>query len=338
MNKLNAKKMIVVDLYSGSYNKENIGHELFNLDRNPVDGNFYGYCPPWDEVNISKFGAKYEDEYIDDILIVYVSKKKNSNNREIIAFCLNARVFKKGQSEARLCRIFIDKDKKETISTYSVKSDNLCDLRTRLNKFDININEYSNKMFRKQKFYGGKYPKLEEKIIAYIESILESKELLDNDDSDEQEEIQRAEPATPEDIQSSANKPLNIMKGNQGNVIAKDSKISKSALIEAKYICAINKAHNTFITTYKIPYMEGHHLIPCTIKNSKDFMEKFNKNIDCLENIVCICPNCHREVHYGEWTSKSEKIKIMFNKQKDKLEKIGLLINEEELLNLYKKE
>lgn len=333
---ISAKRMVVIDLYAGSYNKEKTGHELFNLDKNPIDNNFYGYCPPWDGINIKEFGANKTDEYIDNVLVVYVSKKEKSNNREIIAFCINARVFKAKQSGDKLSRNFIDKDGKERISTYSIKSDNLFDLRNRFCKFEINTNDYSNYMFRKQRFYGGKYPELDNKIIEYIEDVLGSKKMLDVDDNDEQEEILQAEPATKEDIQSSANKELNIVSSNQGKIIAKNSRISKSALIEAKYICAINPNHTTFTTVNNVPYMEGHHLIPCTLSNSKFFMKKFNKNIDCLENIICLCPNCHREVHYGEWNSKSEKIKEIFTKQKEKLEKVGLLISEEELLNLYK--
>jgi len=338
MYNLNTKRMIVVDLYAGSYNEKNIGHELFNLIKNPVDGNFYGYCPPRDGIAITKFGASNNEEYIDDVLVVYVSKKDKSNNREIIAFCLSARIFKTGQSGEGLSRNFIDKDGKEIISTYSVKSDNLYNLKSRFNKFEIKINDYNNKMFRKQRFYGGTYSELDKRIIDYIESVLENKALLDNDDSEEQEEIQIAEPASSEVIQNSSDKPLFIENGSQGKTIVKDSRISKSALIDAKYICIINTAHKTFITKHKITYMEGHHLIPCTVTNSEYFMKKFNKNIDCFENIVCVCPNCHREVHYGEWASKSEKIRIMFRKQQEKLKRVGLLITEDELLNLYKKE
>jgi hypothetical protein len=338
MYNLDSKKMIVVDLNAGSYIEKNTGHELFNLIKNPIDGYFYGYCPPWDGVNITKFGARNNDDYIDDVLVVYVSKKVKSNNREIIAFCLNARIFKTGQSGKGLSRNFTDKDGKEVISSYSVKSDNLYSFNNRFNKFEIKINDYNNKMFRKQRFYGGTYPKLDEKIIDYILSVLETKRFLDNDDNEEQEEIQISEPASSEIIQNSSDKPLNIENGNHGKIIVKDSRISKSALIDAKYTCAINAAHKTFITKHKTPYMEGHHLIPCTVMNSQYFMEMFNKNIDCFENIVSVCPNCHREIHYGEWNSKSEKIRIIYRKQQKKLNRVGILITENELLNLYNKE
>ena len=40
---------MVVDLGSGAYCKTNVGHELFNLKPNEVDGRFYGYLPPHDK-------------------------------------------------------------------------------------------------------------------------------------------------------------------------------------------------------------------------------------------------------------------------------------------------
>lgn len=335
MGKLNVNKTLVVDLYSGEYARKHIGHEDLNLIENPVDGNFYGYCPPWDGVAIGKLGAKKDAEYIDDITVVYVRKREGSNNRVIIAFCLNARVFRKAQSGDKLNRL-IDEDGEIKTATFSIMSDNLYDLKTRLNKFEIKIQDYNNYMFRKQRFYSGTYPELDNKIISYLENYLETKSLLDNDDSEEQEEIQMAEPASLQEIQDSAKKPLCIANGNHGKVIAKDSRITKSVLLATKYTCAINPTHKTFITKNKVPYMEGHHLIPCTVTNSEYFWKKFNKNIDCFENIVCLCPNCHREVHYGEWDNKSEKIKAMFKKQEAMLKRIGVFISEEELLSLYK--
>lgn len=337
MSIIDQNKFIVIDLYAGSYNIDNIGHELFNLERNPIDGNYYGYCPPRDGIVIEKLGGGKNDKYSDNVLVVYVSKKENSSNREIIAFCLNARVYKTGQSGEKLNRYFTDKDGQKKVATYSIKSDNLFNLKDRYNKFEIKIYDYSKMMFRKQRFYVGKYPDLEKNIIEYIENYLENKDLLDNDDSLEQEEIQNSEAASSKEIQDAINKSPSIINSSQGKSIAKNSRISKAALKEANYTCIIDIAHKTFKTKRQIPYMEGHHLIPCTVDNSEFFCNKFGKNIDCMENIVCICPNCHREVHYGEWESKSRKIKMLYKKQKDKLEKVGILLTENELLNLYKR-
>ncbi|MCL2458335.1 MAG: hypothetical protein FWF31_05690, partial [Desulfobulbus sp.] len=48
MNKFDPKRMLVIDMHSGRYAQERTGHEIFNLERNPIDGRFYGYCPPHD--------------------------------------------------------------------------------------------------------------------------------------------------------------------------------------------------------------------------------------------------------------------------------------------------
>lgn len=63
----------MVDLNSGKYWNEKIGHECYNLEKNK-DGNFYGYCPPNDVIDITKLGALKDDDYIDGVSIVYVTK------------------------------------------------------------------------------------------------------------------------------------------------------------------------------------------------------------------------------------------------------------------------
>ena len=80
--------------------------------------------------------------------------------------------------------------------------------------------------------------------------------------------------------------------------------------------------------------MEAHHLIPCTVSNSQRFQKK--SKLDREENIVCICPNCHRAIHYGNVEIQEKYLRILYNKQKDKLDGVGLKLSFEELLNLYK--
>jgi len=338
MSKFEPKRMLVVDMNSGSYVQKETGHELYNLVRNPVDGRFYGYCPPDDRINIcANFAAKSRDDCVENILVVYVTKKEKSKNREIIAFMPNAKIHGTEQPGEKLNRIFFDKKTKTNkVASYSIEGEILVDLGSRANKFEIEVSKYSAHMFRKQRFYGGTYPKLDKKIIAYIESILEGKNLLD-DDIEYQEEIQRSEPATPQELQGTEKRQLNIVEGSQGRVIAKDGRISKSALKLKEFICQIDSTHKTFMTKRGTPYMEGHHLIPCTVSNAEDFWTKNSINIDCLENIVCICPNCHRAVHFGDEQTKEKIVKAMYDQQSEQLMKVGITITEKALLALYKK-
>ena len=335
-NRFDHKRMIVIDMYSGSYAQIGIGHEVFNLERNPVDNRFYGYCPPHDDIDICKnFGAKDKKGFVGDILVVYVTKKEEGNDREIIGFMPSAKVHGMKQSGKKLSRTFFDPKIQKTMeSSYSVEGDILIDLRNQVNKFEIEIAKYNKFIFRRQRFYGGDYPELGNRIIAYIEDILEGKELLD-DDIEDQREIQRSEPASIQEIQGSANRPLKIVQGSQGRAIAKDGRLSKAALLREEYICQINPKHETFITARGVPYMEGHHLIPCTVINAEHFKRKDGKNIDCVENIVCVCPNCHRSVHFGNEQTLKAIVTAMYNQQAKQLTQAGISITEEELLELY---
>lgn len=81
--------------------------------------------------------------------------------------------------------------------------------------------------------------------------------------------------------------------------------------------------------------MEGHHLIPCTSSNAELFWSKFKRNIDCVENIICLCPTCHRRIHFGSKEERDTIIKSLYQKQISSLKAVGLDIAFEELLALY---
>jgi 5-methylcytosine-specific restriction protein A len=41
------------------------------------------------------------------------------------------------------------------------------------------------------------------------------------------------------------------------------------------------------------PYLEVHHKIPLSEQNNND------SSLDTLENVLALCPNCHRKAHFG---------------------------------------
>lgn len=104
----------------------------------------------------------------------------------------------------------------------------------------------------------------------------------------------------------------------------------------ANFKCVFDDRHKTFLTGKGIPYMEGHHLIPCTVSNMEHFWSKYGRNIDCVENIICLCPTCHRRIHFGSGEEKDAIIKSLYKKQISSLRAVGLDISIEELLALYK--
>lgn len=320
------QKMIVVDLYSGRYVLNNEGHEKFNLERNLIDGKYYGYFPATGRVNIQKLGAKAQDKSIDDILVVYVKKRENSSDREIIAFIPKGKVFADPQIDETLNRKLKNSCTEDV--PFSVTSDELITLENFANKFIIKV---ENNMFRKQRIYNDKYTKLFDDIIQYIENILSMPEAKNK----YQDDVQNAIVASSIEIQNAVNRPIEITISSEGKKIKKNPSLAKTVLEQARYCCAINAGHTTFISSKGVQYMEGHHLIPCTVENAEEIDKKYQKNIDCCENIVCLCPTCHRAIHFGDDKTKREKIRFLYRQQGQKLKKVGINITEQELLDLY---
>lgn len=105
---------------------------------------------------------------------------------------------------------------------------------------------------------------------------------------------------------------------------------SRNALEEAGFKCELNQNHTTFVNKKsKKQYMEAHHLIPMREQGA------FEYDIDVPENILCICPTCHRKIHLAEDRAKREILKQAYEKKKDHLPHRGISIEFEDLLQIY---
>jgi len=103
------------------------------------------------------------------------------------------------------------------------------------------------------------------------------------------------------------------------NVYSRSEDVKESALKRANYLCEVCKEHQTFKRKKdNMNYMEAHHLIP--LEYQKDPMFEFT-NLDCVENVVSLCSNCHNHLHYGldnkELLDKlyNERIRMLNDKQ-----------------------
>lgn len=332
--KLKEKPFVVVDLNSGRYVIDRSGHEVYNLEKNKVDNRYYGYCPPHDRINIQKLGAKRGAKSVDDVMVVYVKKMPDSNDRQIIAFCDSVTAYKLKQFNPLLKRRIKTNGKMEDC-TFSIESDYMYDLRNYPKKFIIHIAEYSISMFRAQRFYKGTYPKLDKKILDYLENYLNPSESAD--DIGFQQEIQQEDSSKVRALPNDSTEEPSYSTGVTGRQVAKKSRVAKAALIEAGFKCAGNEKHVTFTTTRGDVYMEGHHLIPCTCTNSEYFWNNYSVNIDCVENVVCLCPICHRLVHFGSEKERNGLLEKLYHHQIATMKTVGIEISLDELLNLYKR-
>ena len=324
--------MVIVDLGAGRWVLTKTGHECYNLEPNPHDGKFYGYCPPHGSLNIERLGAKSSDAYVEGVIIVYTQKVRGSSNREIIAFTDNAKVYRDTHTEPELDRKIIE-DGEEVDCSYCIVSDNLYNLREYPFKFIIDTSARP-KMFRMQRFYKGTYAYLDKDIIDYLEKYLD--DTSDEDTLVFQRIVQEEAVNNEEPVSNNSEKEPQFVVSGGSKAVSKNAHVSKLALLHSGFNCAGDASHKTFQTSKGVQYMEGHHLIPCTYSNAVKYWEERGRNIDCEENIVCLCPTCHRQVHFGSKEERESILKVLYSQQIKKLDSAGLALSFEELIALYK--
>ena len=109
-----------------------------------------------------------------------------------------------------------------------------------------------------------------------------------------------------------------------------DRRIKETVFKNNDYKCFFDKSHKTFLRINGTQFMEGHHIIP--MRAQKDFK---NINIDREENILCICPNCHRKVHLSLEEEKKQILNKIYEVKKNDLFKVKLNISFTDLYNRY---
>lgn len=124
-------------------------------------------------------------------------------------------------------------------------------------------------------------------------------------------------------------RPLPISKSqSQITNLWQRSSIMRGQVIEmANYQCEVNKDHLTFIAeSNSKPYMEGHHIIPISKQPS------FPNSLDNYANIICLCPICHRQLHYGIKREKMVLLDQIYEQRGDRLAQSGISMGKEEFV------
>lgn len=105
--------------------------------------------------------------------------------------------------------------------------------------------------------------------------------------------------------------------------------IISHAIEAAHYMCEGDPEHLTFISRKSgKAYMEGHHLIPLK------FQPKFECGLDVYANIVCLCPTCHRMMHFGRNVDRIHLAESLYEKRYSRLARCGINLSKKEFLEL----
>ena len=99
----------------------------------------------------------------------------------------------------------------------------------------------------------------------------------------------------------------------------RNAKFISEAKIRDNFICRVNHEHITFISNEK-NYVEGHHVIPMFQQKNYEF------NLDDTNNIISLCPNCHREIHSAD--NKNKIINTLYNLNQEYMRLNNIYVND----------
>lgn len=148
-----------------------------------------------------------------------------------------------------------------------------------------------------------------------------------------------SEDAFQEATQSSEPKPLpngpinkkSKTNSTNGSNWYRDPSIARDAIRDALYLCEIDKNHMTFIAKATgNPFVEAHHIFPM------EYQEEFEFSLDVPENIVALCPNCHRKLHHAELEDKKDIIKSLYEIREESLNQRGIIASYSDLCEMYR--
>jgi len=142
-----------------------------------------------------------------------------------------------------------------------------------------------------------------------------------------QRSVELANPITM--VEEPQEKPESIFR-NGSEEWKRNPSIARDAIIRAGYICEVDPNHKTFTSNVtKENFVEAHHLIPMRMQH------KFKHSLDVPGNIVSLCPNCHRAIHYATPAEKRIIIQKLYNSREHKLRLYGIYISLDELISMY---
>lgn len=101
-------------------------------------------------------------------------------------------------------------------------------------------------------------------------------------------------------------------------LLPRNQQLRNEAIKKANYTCELCGIQKTFDTKESNQYFEGHHLIMYNYNVQK----RYKYCLDNLENIVCLCPTCHKKIHLSTDQEKKDCV-------------IKLLIKHKKLIDLF---
>ena len=285
----------------GSYN--GLKHEVLNFEKDE-DGFYYGYVqPPNNGAHLNIIdNLNASGDSLSGVLVIWTALSPKSGRKKIVGWYNDATIFSQMQNR----KVNHYEFKK---LGYFVKSKDI-----HLLPFDERNFSVSDIVKGRNINYliGTRYNEIKKAILAYIEKrTIDKKFFLEEDEDGEEnltdEEYKEAskELGIPRTIEEAERRINNLIKNKENKeIISKVSRYVRSPLLaklikeRADYNCEICGA-KPFIKINGERYAETHHKL-----------ELANGGKDLSKNMVCLCPTCHRVIHFGNEKSLEDRQKL----------------------------
>lgn len=117
--------------------------------------------------------------------------------------------------------------------------------------------------------------------------------------------------------------------------IKRSQNLKEYVIKKNNFQCEISSEHQSFISERtKRNYVETHHIIPLSVQK----YGVYDYKLDCEANLSCLCPNCHKLLHYGTWAEKEPLLRLLFNQHFKALLESNIDIGSIDSISFYYKD
>ena len=97
-----------------------------------------------------------------------------------------------------------------------------------------------------------------------------------------------------------------------------DVRIKITRYCQMNCLCEGDHNHHTFASDTMPNYLVGHHMVPMAAQRNFPSIK-----LDCIQNMVVLCPTCHSQIHYGTREEKLKIFNMIVDTREEDLKKIG---------------
>lgn len=120
------------------------------------------------------------------------------------------------------------------------------------------------------------------------------------------------------------------LKDESRMVYHRDIKLAANAIRASNYLYEINPKHQYFVSrATQHNYVEAHHIVPISTQALFDY------GLDNVANIACLCPVCHRKVHYGIDQDRLMLLEVLWENKQEAIKLSGIELDYKDLVTMY---